>query len=95
MDITVSYVIYRAIIGLVICVAFGFVQNRYRHFNLIYILLGLFVLSSLICLILSDEILYILITIYFIFSTAIVSLVRFIHFIKNYRNNQSNRNRPL
>lgn len=94
-DITVSYVIYRALIGIVICAAFGFLQNHYRHFNLIYILLSLFVVSSILCLILSDEILYILITIYFIFATAIVALIRLIQFIKEYKSQQSNKNKTL
>lgn len=87
MDITVSYIIYRVIIGTVICVGFGYFQYRYRNFNLIYILLGFFVGSGIFCLIISDEILYILITIYFIFATAIVALIRLILFIKDYKRN--------
>ena len=95
MDITASYILFRVIIGMVICLTFVFLQYRYQHFNLIYILLVLFVGSGIYCLIVADEILYILITIYFIFATAIVAFIRFLQFIKNYRDKQSGKNKSI
>jgi len=82
MDITVSYIVYRVIIGLIICVIFGYLQRRYSHFNLIYILLAFFVIGGIFCIIIADEILYILLTIYFIFATGVVALIQLILYIK-------------
>jgi len=85
MEITVSYILIRVVIGIILCVIAGILQYRFRNINLIYFLLVLFVIGGIVCLIISDEILYILLTIYFIFSTAACAFIRFIRFIRDYR----------
>lgn len=95
MDITASYILFRVIFGMVICLTFGYLQSRYQDFNLIYVLLALFVGSGIYCLIVADEILYVLITIYFISATAIVAFIRFLQFIKDYRKKQSEKNKSI
>ncbi|MGV3489062.1 MAG: hypothetical protein ACO1OC_10820 [Tuberibacillus sp.] len=89
MDITVSYILIRVIIGLFICAIFGYLQHRRPHFNYIYILLAFFVGSGIFCLFIGDEILYILFTIYFIFATGVVALVQFTHFLKKHRSEKN------
>jgi len=85
MEITVSYILIRVVIGIILCVIAGILQYRFRRINLIYFLLVLFVVGGVICLIISDEVLYILLTIYFIFTTAACAFIQLIRFIRDYR----------
>mgnify|MGYP001417666775 CR=1 FL=1 len=83
MDLLLPYV-FPLIVGVFICVMVGLLQYRRPDVHLIHILAVCFLVGGLYCLITADEILYVYMTIVFIFSSATAAGVKLLLFIKKY-----------
>ncbi|WP_077615293.1 hypothetical protein [Caenibacillus caldisaponilyticus] len=90
MNLLLPYV-FPFIIGVFICVMVGLLQYRRPDGNLIHILAVCFLVGGIYCLITADEILYVYMTIVFIFSSATAAAVKLLLFIKKYVKNQRRR----